>query len=131
VFFPIPAFDDTFAAKFLSKNFKFLYVAAVPIMVLGTGVKGSLLNTIFSFSMTSYLGRATYSIYLWQGLFTGAPFSSLHPATQVLSIILLVCFCVVLFEKVERPLIKIGRRISDNLCSTGALPALAPRMPVA
>jgi peptidoglycan/LPS O-acetylase OafA/YrhL len=114
VFFPTPHFDSLFLGKF----FKFLYIPTIPIMVLSTGIDGGLLNKIFSVAWIGYIGRATYSIYLWQQLFTGELFFNLQPAIHVLLIFLMICCCLVLFEIIERRLIKLGRNISNELHGT-------------
>src|SRR5262249_2185239 len=71
VFFPTPSFDSLFLDKF----FKILYIPAIPIMVLASGIYGGFLTRIFSIAWIAYIGRSTYSIYLWQQLFTGESFS--------------------------------------------------------
>jgi len=60
-FFPISYFPNFFVQKF----FQFLYVPAIPLLVLATGANG-ILRRFLSLSWLSYVGRATYSIYLWQ-----------------------------------------------------------------
>ena len=87
---------------------------AIPILVLATGANG-VLRRFLSLSWLSYLGRATYSIYLWQELFTGPLFLRLSPLTQSLALLAMVVACLVLFEKVERLLIRRGREVSARL----------------
>jgi peptidoglycan/LPS O-acetylase OafA/YrhL len=98
-----------------SKYHKFLLIVAVPLMVLATGIKGRILERIFSVGAISYVGRATYSIYLWQQLFCGEPFSRLQPASQLLVMGIMIFFCILMFETIERRLIKLGRQISNSI----------------
>ncbi|HEV7960061.1 MAG TPA: hypothetical protein VGP01_03450, partial [Rhizomicrobium sp.] len=105
---------------YVEKFYKFLYVPAIPLLVLSTGANG-ILRRLLSLPWLSYAGRATYSIYLWQELFTGPLFARLSPLMQGLALLAMVAACLVLFAKVERPLIRYGRAISDRLQSGAAL----------
>jgi peptidoglycan/LPS O-acetylase OafA/YrhL len=117
--------DFLFSQFFVQKFFHFLYVPAIPLLVPATGANG-ILRRFLSLSWLSYVGRATYSIYLWQEFFTGPLFARLSPLMQGLALLAMMAACLVLFEKVERPLIRYGRVMSARLQKTKSGAAFSP-----
>jgi len=91
------------------------YVPTIPVMVLASGAIGGFLTRLFSTPLISYLGRASYSMYLWQELFTGGLLSRVPLWTEVLAIAAMIAACLALFAFVERPLIRLGRARSTAL----------------
>lgn len=104
-FFPVPLFESTP----LSRDYKFIYVLSIPLMVLSTGHARFALRGLLELRLVQYIGRASYSIYLWQQLLTGPVFRDLPIAAHVALIICSIPVLLALFEYVERPLIAFGR----------------------
>lgn len=113
-FMPLGIFD--FPA--LGKYYKFMYIASVPLMVLASsqvsGIFGCILNNV----ALAYIGRISYSIYLWQQIVTSLPFHESSLAIQLFAIALVVLGCALSFRFIEMPLIGIGRRRSRAIAST-------------
>jgi len=96
----------------IGKFLKFVYIASIPSMILASGlsIDGLLGNPVLAF-----LGRASYSIYLWQQLVVGPSIEFLSPAGQMLLACILLGGCLILFVVIERRLIGVGRRLSGRL----------------
>lgn len=112
VFFPVSISSSLFVGKY----FKFLYVPAIPALVLLSG--SGLPARFLSVRWLAYIGRATYSIYLWQQLVTGPLFSKLPIIDEIAAIGFMIVGCVILFATVEQRLIKRGRELSNQLRRT-------------
>ncbi len=98
---------------FIGKYYKFIFIASIPLMIMSTGSPGTSLNNIFSNRYFSYFGRASYSVYLWQQLATGA--TPHHSTAMQLSIIFIaVVGGLLLFEFVEKRLIRLGRHLASS-----------------
>lgn len=110
-FFPVGLFDSTLAAKY----YKFVYILSVPMMVLASGSPLFPLRAAYEASATAYIGRISYSIYLWQQLFSGPLFNTLPLPVHLLFLSLMVAACVVLFEYAEKPITRLGRRLSESV----------------
>ncbi len=114
--------DDERARAELIDCYRFLYVAAIPTMVLLSGVAKTPLHDALSSGVLAYLGRASYSIYLWQQLCNGPVFNGLGVYAQLGLLSCTVFFCIALFETIERRLIERGRALSGRLRLRGRLP---------
>ena len=104
---------------FLTKYYKFSYIIAIPVMVLLSGQLGAATSFLLSNSYISYLGRATYGIYLWQELFTGPEFNGVSAWVQVGVIAGMLLLCVAMYEVLELRFIGMGRRISSRIRGDG------------
>ncbi|AEG91355.1 acyltransferase family protein [Ramlibacter tataouinensis] len=95
--------------------YKLAYLVSVPLMVMASGAAASKLRALFEFRWVRYVGLISYSIYLWQQLLTGL----LPPQTPLvlclLSVAMLIAGCALLYEGVEKPLIRFSRRLSASL----------------
>ena len=69
----------------------------------------------------SRLGLVSYGVYLWQQLFLAAPAKYLHPSILDYAPACLVV-AVLSYFVLEKPLIRVGARLSDALIIQG-LPA--------
>lgn len=67
-----------------------------------------------------YIGAVSYSLYLWQQIFTGP--ATTYANTAWLPWVLMLPAAVLSYELVEKPFIRIGRRIAGMRTKTG-LPA--------
>lgn len=112
--------DDEAARGELIAYYRLLHIAAIPVLVLLSGVAGGALHGLLSGRLLSRLGRATYSIYLWQQLFNGPVVNELDAASQLGSLAGVTLLCVALFENVEMNLIERGRTLSDRCKARGA-----------
>lgn len=118
VFFPTEyicpsAIDD--AHLLIGKYYKFSYIFAVPMMVICSGINDNTLKAILSNAYISRLGRATYSIYLWQQLLTGPALQNTGEFFAIGSLVLMIIACVIMYELVETKFIKIGRSLSKRM----------------
>ena len=60
------------------------------------------------------IGLASYSVYLWQQLSTGAP--SLYPENSIMLIpALFILPALVSYFVIEKPIIRLGHRLSDAI----------------
>ena len=62
------------------KCYRLVYVVAMPLLVASTGFRGTAVSRLFENRALAYIGRISYSIYLWQelmdrnaGFRTGSP----------------------------------------------------------
>lgn len=123
-FFPLALTGSELAGKY----FKFAYVISVPAMVIATGHTRFFLARAFEWRISRYIGRASYSIYLWQQLFTSPETSTLPLVHQLFLIALGVVGVLALFEYMERPLNAYAHSVSEKLKSFGRED---PRYPIA
>lgn len=101
--------------------------------VLGWCVQNRVQCGVFRWAVPQWLGRCSYSIYLWQQLFTGKPefYGSIKPGLPFNMIALLGC-AALSYYLIERPCIRLGHRISRS-SGQNAPPAIAtdPLSPLA
>ncbi len=88
-----------------------VYPGIIVIMLLGTPTHKPLLAVLFKNRGLVYLGRISYSVYLWQELVTGI-YLGWWTAVGIASVF---GFAMLSFHYFEMPLQKIGSRISDHL----------------
>lgn len=104
--------------------YRSVYLVSIPMMIVASGSASFPLKKIFEIKVARYLGRISYSIYLWQQLFTGY-FKDLPMALNLVLLACMVVGCAALFTYVETPLIRQGKKLSDSLRrQTGAVPSL-------
>ncbi|WBJ99610.1 acyltransferase family protein [Methylocystis parvus] len=118
VFMPrsvVASFGADEAAKAeLIAYYRLLYVAAIPAMVLLSGAAGSSLRAALSIRPVAYLGRASYSIYLWQQLINGPVFNGAGVFEQAALTVGLLLFCLLLFQ-LELKIVAFGNQWSKAL----------------
>ena len=93
-------------------NYPLLFVPAIPVMVLCAG--WSFASSFFTLGWLRYLGRISYGIYLWQELATSDLFRTRPLAVELAAVAGIVVLCAVLFEIMETPLIRLGRRLAEG-----------------
>lgn len=121
---------DEAARADLIAYYRLLHVAAIPTLVLLSGaVEAS--RGFLSNRAVSHVGRASYSIYLWQQLFNGPVFAGLDIASAISLLICVSATCIVIYDKIETPLIEKGRALSrarrEDRAPNGAAPSAAMR----
>lgn len=94
-------------------------VFSIPIMVLCSGYSGPINVIFFRSTALAYLGKISYSIYLWQQLVTSNQFYVPNFLGQLAAIGLLFLLCAFSYEVFERRLIGIGNRLAQQ--SKGSL----------
>lgn len=109
----LPGADEAARGEWIAW-YRLLYVAAIPALVLLSGVEGSRLRTLLSCRPLAHLGRASYSIYLWQQLAAGPVFDTLGAGAQIALMLGVVLFALALFP-LELKLIAFGGRLSRRL----------------
>lgn len=119
-FLPIGWVTSSF---FVVKYYPLAFVLSVPALVVSAGVEGSALNRFCSLRFMARIGRATYSIYLWQQLVTGDVLAGAPPLRQTGCVLVMIVACLVLYETVERRLIRFGRVLAAR--SPGTVAAAA------
>lgn len=121
VFLPrgvVAAFGQDEAARAeLIAYYRLLYIVAIPAMVLLSGATG-LFRSILSDRALSYLGRASYSIYLWQQLCNGPVFNGLDAISQLALLAVVVLLCLLLFP-LELKLVGYGHALSKRFQASG------------
>ena len=90
----------------------------IPTMMLGTVSHPlSWVGRLLSLPPVRWVGRISYSLYLWQGLFL-IPAWERHrlPAIQIfpVGLLLTVAAAALSYYVVERPLIAVGRRLAAH-----------------
>jgi peptidoglycan/LPS O-acetylase OafA/YrhL len=116
----MPGADEAARGEWIAW-YRLLYVAAIPALVLLSGVEGARLCRLLSIRPLAYLGRASYSIYLWQQLAAGPAFNDLGAGAQFGLMAGVVLFGLALFP-LELKIIAFGARLSKRL-RRGAGPA--------
>ncbi|WP_363349987.1 acyltransferase [Methylocystis echinoides] len=91
--------------------YRLAYVGAIPVLVLLSGAAGGVLRKLLSIGVVGALGRASYSVYLWQQLCNGPIFSDLGAAEQVALLAGTILFCLGLF-RIELRVIGLGQALS-------------------
>ena len=111
VFYPPNPYED----PQFEMRYRLVYVVAMPLLVASTGVRGTLVNRLFENRALAYVGRISYSIYLWQELMLGPERAGIPALAHLGLLLLLIVFCAVSFETFEKRMIRIGHRLSDRL----------------
>ncbi len=119
--------DDEAARAELIAWYRLAYVGAIPVLVLLSGAADGPIRKALSMGALAYLGRASYSIYLWQQLCNGPVFSDLGAAAQFGLIAGMVLFCLGLFQ-IELGLIGLGHTLSRRLQRQVGARAAEPTM---
>jgi peptidoglycan/LPS O-acetylase OafA/YrhL len=110
--------DEAMKAELIAW-YRLLHIAAIPALVLLSGrAQTPLAHGLASATMVR-LGKATYSIYLWQQLLTGPLAMEWSPAAMLAALAALVAAAVLVFETLETALINKGRTLSDRIRARG------------
>ncbi|MBL1255225.1 acyltransferase [Methylocystis sp. Sn-Cys] len=105
--------QDEAARAELIAYYRLLYIAAIPAMVLLSGATGPF-RSMLSNRALSYVGRASYSIYLWQQLCNGPVFNDLEAIAELALTAAMVGCCLLLFP-LELKLAGYGHALSKRL----------------
>jgi peptidoglycan/LPS O-acetylase OafA/YrhL len=95
------------------KYYKFAYLFSIPLMLIASGSAEFLLRRAFQTRPMRYVGRISYSVYLWQELVIGY-FAGSSIGLSLVIVAAMVLACAFLFEYVESPLIQLGRTLSKR-----------------
>ncbi|MGE5370129.1 MAG: acyltransferase family protein [Chloroflexota bacterium] len=93
--------------------YRLLYIGAIPALVLLSGASGTLTRRLLSNRAVAFLGRASYSVYLWQQLCAGPIFNDLDALPQFALMGGVVLFCLTIFP-LEQRLVRFGRALSES-----------------
>jgi len=104
----------TLPVPILADYYPLTFIATVPVMVLSSGWADRV-RAVLSNRVLGYLGRISYSIYLWQELATSELFRNQSLVAELVAIVGIVALSAVLFEVMEKPLIQFGRRLSRRV----------------
>jgi peptidoglycan/LPS O-acetylase OafA/YrhL len=97
-----------------------LYPPLIGLLVLGTPIHNKNFKAFSQSPLLAYLGKISYTVYLWQKLAT-APYPTLSAWYTVLFVLCTWMFAIFLHEYFERPLINLGSRWSDVIKQRGIL----------
>jgi peptidoglycan/LPS O-acetylase OafA/YrhL len=89
---------------------------AVGWLVASVCVQRSLLVRALSWRPINYIGAISFSLYLWQALFTSLPESYLRPSPLLFPPLMLVC-AALSYHLIERPFIQLGKWILNRRAS--------------
>lgn len=91
-----------------------LYPPLIGLLVLGTPVTQPGVRAFFQNPLVSYLGKISYTVYLWQQLAT-APYRALSPWWTLVFVLGVWLFAHFSYRYLERPLIGLARRWSGAI----------------
>jgi peptidoglycan/LPS O-acetylase OafA/YrhL len=88
---------------------KLVQSAILPMLIVSTTLRPSIFGALLELPAVRWIGRLSYSLYLWQQLFLfhegpGPPFLPRLP--------LIIGFAAASYYFIERPMIRLGRRIA-------------------
>ena len=96
----------------LANCYPMSFIVTIPVMILCSREAGRAVPAVLTNPLLRYVGRISYSIYLWQELATSDLFRHQSLWVEIAAIVGVVVLCAVLFEMMERPLIRLGHRLS-------------------
>jgi len=111
----------TLPVPILADYYPLTFIVTIPVMLLCSGWANGA-RTVLSNRVLVYLGRISYSIYLWQELATSELFRNQNLVYELAAIAGIVVLSAVLFEVMEKPLIQLGRRLSRRVVPMPADP---------
>lgn len=91
-----------------------LYPPLIGLLVLGTPVAQPKVRVLFQSALISYLGKISYTVYLWQQLAT-APYPALSPWWTLLFLLGVWLFAHASYRYLERPMIGVAASWSDSI----------------
>ena len=91
--------------------FPLSFIVSIPLMVLCSGWT-AWTSSVLANPVIRYVGRISYSIYLWQELATSELFNRQNLLVELAALASVVILSAALFEGVEKPLIRLGGRLS-------------------
>ena len=91
-----------------------LYPPLIGLLVLGTPVAQTGVQAFFQNPLVSYLGKISYTVYLWQQLAL-APYPTLSPWWTVVFILAVWLLAHFSYKYLERPLIGVAHRWSGAI----------------
>lgn len=84
------------------------------LVVLGTPIYSPMMRSLFQNPFLTYLGKTSYTIYLWQQLAT-ANYTSLAPYWSIIFLAAVFLLAHFSYQYFERPLMKIGGSYSTKI----------------
>lgn len=87
---------------------KFIQAGILPLLIASTVLRPSFLGVLLELPVTRWVGRISYSLYLWQQLFL----FHVQPGPSFwLRLPLIFLFAACSFYLIERPMIRLGHRV--------------------
>ena len=102
----------TLSTPILNDYYPLSFIVTIPIMVMSSGWAGGVVQRVLANRGLVYVGRISYSVYLWQELATSDLFRKQNLVLELLALGGVFLISAVLFEVMEKPLIALGRRLS-------------------
>jgi peptidoglycan/LPS O-acetylase OafA/YrhL len=94
------------------------FVWFLPVLILGSILNpGNTFGRLLEWSVLRYIGRISYSLYLWQQLFfTGHLLGGMHPLGWLqswpLRLVITFMLAIISYHLLERPLTRLGHKIA-------------------
>ncbi|HEV8145539.1 MAG TPA: acyltransferase [Bryobacteraceae bacterium] len=109
-----------------------LLAALIPMLMAGTLLHPQwLLSRFLDLAPLAWLGRISYSLYLWQGFFLVPAWE--HPSAwwrqAPMNLVLSFAAATASYYLVERPMIRLGRRLLSRRFAPETPAASTPRLP--
>jgi peptidoglycan/LPS O-acetylase OafA/YrhL len=118
--FPIWAGVETGLLIFRVPFFFTLQAIVLPLLILSTVLHPkTIAGTILEAKPMRWLGRISYSLYLWQQLFFGANFVSSPPGIAIvrqppLNLLALLACATLSYYVVEKPFVRLGHKLAQS-----------------
>ena len=93
--------------------YELAYVIFIPTMVLCVGAISGVAGAL-SGKFITYIGRISYSIYLWQQLAVSDMFDRKNVLIEIGAVIGVIALAALLFELFERRLIRLGTQLAER-----------------
>jgi peptidoglycan/LPS O-acetylase OafA/YrhL len=103
----------TLPVGWLATIYPLSFLVTIPVMVFAAG--SSFVSAPLTNGVLRHIGRISYSIYLWQELATSDLFRHGSLIGELLAIGAVIVWAALLFEVMEKPLIRLGRRLSEEV----------------
>ncbi len=103
----------TLPIGWLAPIYPLSFLVTIPVMVFAS--RWSMVAVPLSNGVLRHIGRISYSIYLWQELATSDLFRHGSLIGELIAIGAVIVWAALLFEVMEKPLIRLGRRLAEDL----------------
>ncbi|MBD1383977.1 acyltransferase [Mucilaginibacter rigui] len=101
-----------------------LFPLIIGIVIILNLDKASILTRLLANPLITYIGLISYSLYIWQQLFSSPGDRLIKSLPMWQNLILMSVIAVVSYHLVEKPFIRLKKRIKNNLGDNSVMPGL-------